>query len=226
MADCVLEVSSLVAGALPPVSLTLNVGETITLRGPSGIGKSRLLRAIADLEPARSGSVLLRGSDMSAMPAPKWRDRVRYLAAEPGWWAETPRAHFRESSAVQTRLSSLLLDDAVMDRKIAELSTGERQRLALLRGMEGAPAVLLLDEPTSALDPESTLAVQEMLRQYTARGGAILLVTHNTAQAGMMGDRHYHLDHEGCRAVGSADLSPRPQASHQSGMDGMKDLPS
>ncbi|WP_181847834.1 ATP-binding cassette domain-containing protein [Thalassospira profundimaris] len=199
MADRVLQIDDLVVGDLPPVSLCLHVGEIVTVRGPSGIGKSRLLRAIADLEPTVSGTIMLRNIALSAMPAPKWRDRVRYLAAEPGWWAETARAHFREPSAVQTRLSALMLTETVMDRPIAELSTGERQRLALLRGMEGAPAVLLLDEPTSALDPESTQAVQTMLRHFAARGGAILLVTHNAAQASEIGDRHYHLDLQGCR---------------------------
>lgn len=214
MADRVLEIDGLTVGDVPPVSLCLHVGEIVTLRGPSGIGKSRLVRAIADLEPASSGTVMLRNTALSVMPAPKWRDRVRYLAAEPGWWAETARAHFREPSAVQTRLSSLLLAEAVMDRPIAELSTGERQRLALLRGMEGAPAVLLLDEPTSALDPESTQAVQNMLRHFAARGGAILLVTHNAAQAHEIGDRHYHLDPQGCREIppDATDMQEGPQA--------------
>ncbi len=210
MADIVLEICDLVVGDLPPLSLCLHVGEIVTLRGPSGIGKSRLLRAIADLQAASSGNVMLRGTAMTTMPAPKWRDRVRYLAAEPGWWAQTARAHFREPSAVQTRLSSLMLDESLMDRPIAELSTGERQRLALLRGMEGAPAVLLLDEPTSALDPESTKAVQDMLRQYAGRGGAILLVTHNEAQAHEIGDRHYHLDLQGCQEV-TPEVAPTPE---------------
>lgn len=207
MADRVLEISNLVAGDLPPVSLCLHVGEIVTLRGPSGIGKSRLLRAIADLEPARSGTVKLRDADLSATPAPKWRDRVRYLAAEPGWWADTPAAHFREISAVRTRLAALLLADDIIDRPVAELSTGERQRLALLRGMEGAPAVLLLDEPTSALDPASSEAVVEMLRGYARRGGAVLLVTHNLQQAKFLGDRHFHLDHAGCFEIFRDDMA-------------------
>jgi ABC-type iron transport system FetAB ATPase subunit len=201
MADRVLEISDLVAGDLPPVKLCLHVGEIVTLRGPSGIGKSRLLRAIADLEPARAGSVMLRGAELAAMPAPKWRDRVRYLAAEPGWWAATPAPHFREISAVRTRLAALLLADDILDRPLAELSTGERQRLALLRGMEGAPAVLLLDEPTSALDPASSDAVIDLLRAYARRGGAALLVTHNPQQARLLGDRHFHLDKTGCQEI-------------------------
>jgi ABC-type multidrug transport system ATPase subunit len=144
---------------------------------------------------------MLRGAELAAMPAPKWRDRVRYLAAEPGWWAATPAPHFREISAVRTRLAALLLADDILDRPLAELSTGERQRLALLRGMEGAPAVLLLDEPTSALDPASSDAVIDLLRAYARRGGAALLVTHNPQQARLLGDRHFHLDKTGCQEI-------------------------
>ncbi|OSQ35252.1 hypothetical protein TMES_21585 [Thalassospira mesophila] len=196
----------MVAGDLPSVTLALHVGEIVTLRGPSGIGKSRLLRAIADLEPARSGSVKLRDANLATMPAPKWRDRVRYLAAEPGWWAETPGPHFREISAVRTRLAALLLPENILERPIAELSTGERQRLALLRGMEGAPAVLLLDEPTSALDPAASDAVVDMLRIYAKRGGAVLLVTHNPQQAKLLGHRHFHLDQTGCHEISLDDM--------------------
>jgi ABC-type iron transport system FetAB ATPase subunit len=196
MTGTILETTDLQVGNLPPISLKVERGEIVVLRGPSGIGKSRFLRAIADLEPA-NGTVRLRKALRESMPAPKWRDRVRYVAAEPGWWADTPAEHYREVSAVKTRLGRLHLPETILDRAISELSTGERQRLALLRAMEGAPAILLLDEPTGALDPASTDAVNDMLLDFCKRGGAILLVTHDPQQARLLGSRRYLLDANG-----------------------------
>ena len=75
------------------VSFELKDGECIALQGPSGVGKSLLLRAIADLDP-NEGTVKLDETLREAMPAPLWRKQVTYLAAEPGWWADTVQEHF------------------------------------------------------------------------------------------------------------------------------------
>src|SRR5262245_20010810 len=75
------------------VSFELADGECIALQGPSGVGKSLLLRAIADLDP-NEGSINLDGTPREAMPAPVWRTKVTYVAAEPGWWADTVQEHF------------------------------------------------------------------------------------------------------------------------------------
>src|SRR5690348_15282282 len=74
-------------------SFKLNDGECIALQGPSGVGKSLLLRAIADLDP-NEGTVKLDGTQREAVPAPLWRKQVTYVAAEPGWWADTVQEHF------------------------------------------------------------------------------------------------------------------------------------
>ncbi|PIK71519.1 hypothetical protein CS379_18905, partial [Methylobacterium frigidaeris] len=76
-----------------PFDLALAPGEACAVTGPSGAGKSVLLRMIADLDPSE-GRVSLDGIDREAMPAPLWRRQVTYLAAEPGWWAETVAEHF------------------------------------------------------------------------------------------------------------------------------------
>src|SRR3954470_23007243 len=75
------------------VSFDLADGECIALQGPSGVGKTLLLRAIADLDP-NVGTVRLDGVDRDTMPAPLWRTRVTYVAAEPGWWADLVEQHF------------------------------------------------------------------------------------------------------------------------------------
>ena len=78
--------AELKVGALPPLSFELPNGECLAVEGPSGSGKSRLLRAIADLDPS-PGYVYLDAIERGEMSAPDWRKRVRYVATEPGWWA-------------------------------------------------------------------------------------------------------------------------------------------
>ena len=76
---------------------------------------------------------------------------------------------------------------------VARLSTGERQRLALLRAIARAPRVLLLDEPTSGLDTDSVARVESLLLDQLAHGVGILMVTHDPAQANRVGTRHMRL---------------------------------
>ena len=83
-----LSVTDLTRLELGPLSFSVEAGECLALRGPSGAGKSLLLRAIADLDP-NEGRVSLDGESREDMPAPDWRRRVAYLAAEAGWWADT-----------------------------------------------------------------------------------------------------------------------------------------
>ena len=78
---------------------------------------------------------------------------------------------------------------------MARLSTGERQRLALLRGLAGAPRVLLLDEPTAALDPAATEAVETILRTRLDAGIILLLVSHSADQVARLADATYPIAH-------------------------------
>src|SRR5207237_896117 len=94
----VLQVRDLRTSILKRVSFTLSAAECIAVKGPSGAGKTLLLRAIADLDP-NQGVVTLDGRDRSTIAAPEWRRLVGYVPAEPGWWAETVGEHFREWQA-------------------------------------------------------------------------------------------------------------------------------
>jgi ABC-type iron transport system FetAB ATPase subunit len=78
----VLRVEHLQAATLPPLTFEVAAGECLAIEGPSGAGKTLLLRAIADLDPA-PGQVFLSGAERNEMPAPVWRRSVRYCAAEP-----------------------------------------------------------------------------------------------------------------------------------------------
>lgn len=173
-----------------PFSLDLHAGECVAILGPSGSGKTVFLRMIADLDP-HAGNVTLGGQKRSQWPAPAWRKKVIYQAAEPAWWEPTAAAHFSESekNTVLALMPALQLRVELLDNDISRLSTGERQRLALLRSLSRSPDVLLLDEPTAALDQESAAAVEALLRHCMKKKLAIILVTHSPQQAERLGHR-------------------------------------
>jgi ABC-type iron transport system FetAB ATPase subunit len=177
-----LLVERLEVAALEPVSFALAAGEALAVMGPSGAGKSLLLRALADLDPA-AGHVFLEGAERAEMSGPAWRRLVRYVAAEPGWWAETPRQHLAGGKGLERVLDGLGLPAGLLDRPVALASTGERQRLALARAVADQPKVLLLDEPTASLDPAAAAHVEELIRFQLLRGSGVILATHDRAQA-------------------------------------------
>lgn len=183
-----LTIDALKIAVLAPVSFALTAGECLAVQGPSGSGKTLLLRAIADLDPA-NGRVALDGRECAEMPGPEWRRRVRFAAAEPGWWDETPRSHFADAEKAEALAASFGVASRTIDQPITELSTGERQRLALVRALLDDPSVLLLDEPTGALDAKATRAVEKHLKARMARGAAIVLVSHDQAQAKRLAKR-------------------------------------
>jgi phosphate-transporting ATPase len=177
-----LQVRDLRTNILKPASLTLAAGECIAAKGPSGAGKTLLLRAIADLDP-NQGLVSLEGRDRSTIPGPEWRRLVGYVPAEPGWWAETVGEHFGDWTAAAAVLTNLGFPEEAKSWPIARLSTGERLRLALVRALIIRPKVLLLDEPTAALDVASVAAVESLIGARIRAGLAVLWVTHDAQQA-------------------------------------------
>jgi ABC-type iron transport system FetAB ATPase subunit len=177
----VLRIDYLSVPGLPALSFELAAQDCLAVEGPSGSGKTRLLRAIADLDPV-DGYMFLEGIERRELGGPEWRRRVRYASAEPAWWEATARQHFRPTAKLDRLLAALGLDAELLDRPIAELSTGERQRLGLIRALADEPQVLLLDEPTSALDPQTSALAEELIKFQLLAGRAIILVTHDTGQ--------------------------------------------
>jgi len=178
-----------------PFTFDVHAGECIAIQGPSGAGKSVLLRMLADLDP-HDGDALLDGRPATSMPAPAWRSAVVYQAAEPAWWEATARAHFAaaDQAFIDGMLAALGLPVELLDTATERLSTGERQRLALVRSLARRPRVLLLDEPTAALDPDGVARVEALLRDCLARGMAILIVTHADEQARRLALRTFRID--------------------------------
>ena len=185
-----LRVDELTRGGLSTTSFQLERAEISSLSGPSGSGKTLLLRALADLDE-NHGRVELAGRPRESFDAPEWRRRVAYLQAEPGWWAPTVRQHFVDWDRVDP--ARLGLSPSIGEAPASRLSTGERQRLALLRLFEGEPDVLLLDEPTSALDASSTAAVESLVSERRARGAAVIWARHNVEQARRVASRRFEI---------------------------------
>ena len=196
-----LRIRGLTRAGLGPIDLDLEAGACAALAGPSGAGKSLFLRAIADLDP-NDGQVSLDGAERSSMPAPDWRRKVGYLAAESGWWEDTVGPHFSDPEKAAPLLSRLGLDPGALDWPIDRLSTGEKQRLALARLLELNPRVLLLDEPTSALDPDSRTAVETLIEERLAGGAVVLIVTHDSDQAGRLAARRLSMNGGRLREAG------------------------
>lgn len=199
-----LTLSQLQPRVLAPVDLQISAGELIFISGPSGSGKSLLLRAIADLDP-NQGEVLIDDRPRKSIPAPEWRRRVGLLPAESGWWTDRVGDHFIAAAAagaasstdpadnadsdlaVSTALPHLLarlgFERDVLDWDIQRLSTGERQRLALARLLLNDPEVLLLDEATANLDPTNREHAEQLIDDYRRqRQAAVLWASHDPDQ--------------------------------------------
>lgn len=183
-----LTVENLALHGVKPLSFDLEAGDCLAVAGPSGSGKTLLLRALSDLDPV-TGNIYLNGRERTDFNGPEWRTHIRYFAAEPAWWDETSRPHIPQTNAAEPMIEKLGLAAKLLDRPIRELSTGERQRLALLRGLADDPDVILLDEPTSALDAEARSRVEALILAALGQGKCVILVTHDGDQAKRLAKR-------------------------------------
>jgi putative ABC transport system ATP-binding protein len=179
--------------------MALAPNDHLVVVGPSGIGKSSLLRVLATLDPLAAGELRLNGRTPDEIGIPKWRRQVTYVASTPPPLPHTARDWLITIGALAAQRSAPV-DDAyalaadwgvgleLWDQPWSRLSGGERQRLALAVAVSRRPLVLLLDEPTANLDPASVERVEATLADRTC-----VWVTHDPAQADRVGSRHLEL---------------------------------
>jgi putative ABC transport system ATP-binding protein len=188
----VFQLNQLATEQVGPCQLTLNPGEIVAISGASGIGKSLLLQACADLIPHR-GEVRLNGVSAVDFGPSVWRRQVSYLGPTSCWWRYCAGDHF--PSPLTPQLHSWFLQvglkPAILEQVAVTLSSGERQRLALLRLLQQGPTILLLDEPTSFLDSAGKILVEQLVQEYLAadQQRAAIWVTHDLEQLERVGDR-------------------------------------
>lgn len=198
--SCRLCVENLRFLASGPYTFFLQKGECLGLSGKSGIGKTQMLRAITDLIP-HTGKVLLDGVASTAFPAPLWRSMVTMVPAESFWWYDIVGDHFAaefDADSLQEKLAAVGFEEDVLNWQISRLSTGEKQRLALIRGLCNTPSVLLLDEPCSALDGYHTTLTEALILNYLQHNNAsVLWVSHDIEQLQRVADRELCLEKTG-----------------------------
>jgi ABC-type multidrug transport system fused ATPase/permease subunit len=174
---------------LNDVSFTVERGRALVLVGPSGSGKSSLLRCLNRLVESTSGTVRFDGRDTRSFDPRALRRRVALVMQTPVLFEGTVRDNLRVRPAdapgdfsedrLRATLAEVGLEPDFLDRDATTLSGGEKQRVTIARALLRDPQALLLDEPTSALDPPNTLLVVEAIsRLRAARGLSIVAVTH------------------------------------------------
>ena len=181
------------------IDLVVWPGEVMMIVGPSGSGKSSLLRLINRLDEPTAGTVYLDEQDYRTIPPLELRRRVGMMMQTaylfPGTVAENVRFGPRQrgielSDETIERLLARVGLAGFARRQVDRLSGGEAQRVALARVLANEPEVLLLDEPTSALDQDAKEAVEALLQEVIREERLTCIwVTHDLAQAVRMGDR-------------------------------------
>jgi osmoprotectant transport system ATP-binding protein len=189
--------------AVSGVDLDCERGKTQVLIGPSGCGKSTLIRMMVGLVAPDAGSVTFDGKPLSGETIDGVRRRTGYVIQEGGLFphltaAENagimPRFLGWEARKTDARLRELIdlvrLTTKHLERYPRQLSGGQRQRVSLMRALVLDPDVLLLDEPLGNLDPMVRAELQQELRTiFRELGKTVVLVTHDLAEAGFLGDR-------------------------------------
>ena len=189
---------------LKDISLSLSSGHLVALVGPNGAGKTTLLRALAGLVPC-SGAIQAGGDALSSLALRERARRFAYLpqghivhwplpardivalGRYPHGSTDPARLTVRDAEAV---LRAMQATDALQfsDRRVTELSGGERSRVALARVFAVEAPVILADEPTSSLDPRHQIDVMKTLRSAADNGALVLVVTHDLGLAARFAD--------------------------------------
>jgi len=188
---------------LDGVDLRLEPGTLTTLSGPSGGGKTTLLRLLAQLSEPDAGQIFLDGQDVHTLAPPEARRRIALVPQAPAMFPGTvldnvrtgPRLAGQDLAEATARelIVRAGLEPQFLSQDARALSGGEKLRVALARALALRPEVWLLDEPTAALDTERADLLVRLLRDLAGQGAPILVITHDARALGQLGGRHLSL---------------------------------
>lgn len=174
---------------LEGITFSISEGERVQLVGPSGSGKSTILKLIAGIQSPTQGQIFYQGRNLDDLDMPVYRRSVSYCYQQPVLFGTTVEDNLAfpyqirqqdfDSEQALLALSSVDLSANFLQKKIIELSGGEKQRVALIRNLLFEPDVLLLDEITAGLDPRTKDIVRELLENYHAKGKTLIEVSHD-----------------------------------------------
>lgn len=185
--------------AVNNLTFTVQGGEVFGLLGPNGAGKTTTLRMLGGLIAPTSGAVAIDGQPFTRAGAGALRARIGFLTETPGLWDNLTVA---DNMCVYARLFGVKRPDLAAERvlqrfelwdrrgdRVALLSKGMKQKLALARALVHEPAIILLDEPTANLDPKTSRMVRDLLLDLRRQGRAIVVSTHNLGEVERLADR-------------------------------------
>ena len=174
---------------LEGISLSIKEGEHLTITGPSGSGKSSLLKLLAALVSPSSGQLFYQGQEMGDLDPVAYRREVSYCFQQPVLFGQTVRDNVAfpfeirqipfDQERVLTALARLNLGPEFLEKPIKDLSGGEKQRVALVRNLLFEPKVLLLDEVSSGLDEKTKILLRTFLNDLHQEGVTLIEVTHD-----------------------------------------------
>jgi ABC-2 type transport system ATP-binding protein len=185
--------------AVRDLSLAVAGGEVVALLGPNGAGKTTTMRMLAGLILPTAGRITIDRVEVTSATADVARRAIGLLTEAPGLWE---RLSVRLNLLTYARLQGLAAPEREVDRVLVDvdladrandaagsLSKGLKQRVAIARALIHRPPIVLLDEPTSGLDPASARHIRDMILALKQDGRAVLVSTHNLAEAEELADR-------------------------------------